>query len=262
MSSVLSWGNLWKGGQIERPLSEPVLGDPAGRRVNLETVVVHSEELSSDQVGPGPGERVEDQGPGCCQPGEKVQGLMDRLLPGMEGLRPHTTEYVNEDLVRCIDRWLLVDHHRLPPAHYFPGPDDGLRSAVQLGTEPEVGETTPIEDPEDDREMELRAIGDQVASGDQQPTGMPGEDLVGLGVEVREVRGIGEDDIHRPGPHPCHTLVAVTADEGIPSWGVWRSGTGRPCSTPLPSVPVQSVLTPVRSARTVSLIALPAPVNR
>jgi hypothetical protein len=42
----------------------------------------------------------------------------------------------------------------------------------------------------------------------------------------------------------------------------WRSGTGRPCSTLLPSVPVRSVLTPVRSARTFSLIALPESGSR
>ena len=52
-------------------------------------------------------------------------------------------------------------------------------------------------------------------------------------------------------------LYLYTGGGPLPCTVVWRSGTGRPCSTPLPSVPVRSVLTPVRSARTVSLIALP-----
>ncbi len=203
-----------------------------------------------------------------------MQRLMDRLLPGVEGLRPHTPEYIDEDLVRCSDRRFLVDHYRFPPAHRMPGPDDGLCSAVQLGTKPEVGKATPVQDPEDDREMELRAVGDKIASRDQQPSGMVCEDLVGLGVEILDIGRIGEDDIHRPGPHPCHPLVTVTADESVsclyPYTGggplirkvAWSCGTDRPCSTPLPSVPVRSVLTPVCSARTVSLIVLPRPGSR
>ncbi|OPZ41553.1 MAG: hypothetical protein BWY93_02259 [Euryarchaeota archaeon ADurb.BinA087] len=92
---------------------------------------------------------------------------MDRLLPGVESLGPDTPEHIHENLVRCSDRWLLVDHHRLPSAHHMPGPDNGLRSAVQLGTKPEVGKTTPVKDSENDREMELRAVGDKIAARDQ-----------------------------------------------------------------------------------------------
>jgi len=48
--------------EVQGPLGEPVPGDPAGRRVNLVAIVVHPDELCSDQVGPGPSKGVEDQG--------------------------------------------------------------------------------------------------------------------------------------------------------------------------------------------------------
>ena len=176
-------------GEVERPLGEPFPGYPAGRRVDLVAMVIHPEEPGGDQVGPGPGEGVEDQGPGCCQPGEEVQRLVDRLLPRVERLGTGTGEHIDEDPIRRGDRRLLVDHHRLPAAHGRAGPDDRLRSRVELGTEPEVSEPAPVHDTEDRGQVELRAVGDQVPARDQEPAGMAGEDLVGIGVEVLDVGG-------------------------------------------------------------------------
>ncbi|OPX70413.1 MAG: hypothetical protein A4E37_00083 [Methanoregulaceae archaeon PtaB.Bin056] len=62
------------------------------------------------------------------------------------------------------------------------GPDDCLRPAVHLGDQPEPGKAAALEDAKDLRQVELRAVGDQVATRDQDPAGMAGEHLVGCGV--------------------------------------------------------------------------------